>query len=118
MGGDFFPSEENPAVGGPGTDMVGPMERLEHVEALLPEICSLDCGTLNFGEGCYVSTPEMLRAMAQKIKDLGVKPELECFDMGHVRFATQLVKEGWWKIRRSTRSASGFPGARRRPPRP
>ncbi len=94
MGGDFFPSEENPAVGGPGTDMVGPLERLEHVEALLPEICSLDCGTLNFGAGCYVSTPEMLRIMAQKIQELGVKPELECFDTGHVRFATQLVKEG------------------------
>ena len=94
MGGDFFPSEENPAVGGPGTDMVGPLERLEHVEALLPEICSLDCGTLNFGAGCYVSTPEMLRVMAKKIQELGVKPELECFDTGHVRFATQLVKEG------------------------
>ncbi len=94
MGGDFFPSEDNPAVGGPGTDMVGPMERLEHVEALLPEICSLDCGTLNFGAGCYVSTPEMLRIMAKKIQELGVKPELECFDTGHVRFATQLVKEG------------------------
>ncbi len=94
MGGDFFPSEENPAVGGPGTDMVGPLERLEHVEALLPEICSLDCGTLNFGAGCYVSTPEMLRIMAKKIQELGVKPELECFDTGHVRFATQLVKEG------------------------
>ncbi len=77
MGGDFNPSEEDPAVAGPGSDMVGPLERLEHVEALLPEICSLDCGTLNFAEGTYISTPQMLRVMAAKIKELGVKPELE-----------------------------------------
>lgn len=94
MGGDFYPSEDNPAVGGPGTDMVGPEERLVHVEALLPEICSLDCGTLNFADGTYISTPAMLRTMAQRIKDCGVKPELECFDTGHVRLASQLIKEG------------------------
>lgn len=94
MGGDFYPSEDNPAVGGPGTDMIGALERLEHVEALLPEICSLDCGTLNFGTSVYISTPEMLRTMAKRIQELGVKPELECFDLGHVRFANQLVKEG------------------------
>ncbi len=94
MGGDFYPDEEDPSKAGPGTDMVGPLERLEHVEALLPEICSLDCGTLNFGVGTYISTPAMLRTMAAKIKELGVKPELECFDTGHVRFANQLVAEG------------------------
>ena len=94
MGGDFFPSEENPAHGGPGTDMVGPEERLVHVEKLLPEICSLDCGTLNFGDGVYVSTPGYLRVMAARIRDWGVKPELECFDTGHVRLATALIAEG------------------------
>ena len=94
MGGDFNPSEEDPAVAGPGSDMIGPLERLEHVEALLPEICSLDCGTLNFAEGTYISTPQMLRVMAAKIKELGVKPELECFDLGHVRLANQLIAEG------------------------
>ena len=94
MGGDFNPSEEDPSVPGPGSDMVGPLERLEHVEALLPEICSLDCGTLNFSEGTYISTPQMLRVMAAKIKELGVKPELECFELGHVRLANQLIAEG------------------------
>ncbi len=94
MGGDLYPSEENPAVGGPGTDMVGPMERLAHVEAVLPEICSLDCGTLNFGDSVYVSTPAYLRVMAERVKALGVKPELECFDTGHVRFAKALIDEG------------------------
>ena len=94
MGGDLYPSEENPAVGGPGTDMVGPLERLAHIEAVLPEICSLDCGTLNFGDSVYVSTPAYLRVMAERVKALGVKPELECFDTGHVRFAKALIDEG------------------------
>lgn len=96
MGGDYVLGENDPAEPGPGTDLVGPDERLAHVEQLLPEICSLDCGTLNFGNQneIYISTPAYLRAMAQKIKDLGVKPELEVFDSGHVRFANQLVKEG------------------------
>ncbi len=94
MGGDFYPGDEDPGVAGPGSDMVGPLMRLEHVEALLPEICSLDCGTLNFGEGAYVSTAPMLRVMAEKIRECGVKPELECFDTGHVRLANQLVTDG------------------------
>jgi uncharacterized protein (DUF849 family) len=94
MGGDFFPKEDNPAEAGPGSDIVPALERLAHVEALRPEICSLDCGTLNFGDGTYVSTVPMLRTMAGKIKELGVKPELECFDSGHVWFANQLIKDG------------------------
>ncbi len=96
MGGDFVVDPANPAVGGPGTDMAGAEERLAHVEELRPEICSLDCGTLNFGDGndIYISTPAILRAMARRIMDRGVKPELEVFDMGHLRFANQLVAEG------------------------
>ncbi len=94
MGGDFVPSDDDPAKGGPGTDMVGPEERLVHVARLRPEICSLDCGTLNFGDGAYVSTAPYLRVMAGKIKEYGVKPELECFDTGHVRLANTLVAEG------------------------
>ena len=74
--------------------MVGPLERRAQVEALLPDIGSLDCGTLNFGESVYISTPVMLRIMAARIKELGVKPELEVFDTGHLRFANQLVEEG------------------------
>lgn len=93
MGGDYVPSEEDPMVPGPGTDLVGADERLTHVEDLLPEICSLDCGTLNFGDSVYMSTPSILRTMAKRIRDCGVKPELEVFDMGHLRFANQLVKE-------------------------
>ncbi len=96
MGGDWQPDETNPALPGAGTDMVGPAERLAHVVALRPEICSLDCGTLNFGNGntIYISTPAYLRTMAETIRAHGVKPELEVFDLGHLRFAKQLIAEG------------------------
>lgn len=96
MGGDWVPSADDPAMPGPGTDMVGPLERLAHVEALLPEICSLDCGTLNFGNGdeIYISTPPTLRKMAELTRDWGVKPELEVFELGHIRFARQMIDEG------------------------
>ena len=96
MGGDLMIDQNNPSVPGPGTDLVPGLERLAHVEELLPDICSLDCGSLNFGEGnsVYVSTPDMLRQMAKRVQELGVKPELEIFDTGHLWFATQMVKEG------------------------
>lgn len=96
MGGDWVPDAANPALPGAGTDMVGPLQRLAHVENLLPEIASLDCGTLNFGndDSIYISTPPMLRMMATKIKQWGVKPELEVFELGHLRFAKQMIKEG------------------------
>ncbi len=95
MGGDLVVDNDNPSVPGPGSDLVPALERLAHVEELRPEICSLDCGTLNFGEGnnAYISTPEMLRIMAKRIRELGVKPELECFDTGHVWMANTLIRE-------------------------
>lgn len=95
MGGAWFPSEDNPSVAGPGTDMIGPEERLAHVEALRPEICSLDFGTMNFGDNeIYISTPQYLRKMASLVKGWGVKPELEVFDLGQIWLAQQLINEG------------------------
>ncbi|RKF16804.1 3-keto-5-aminohexanoate cleavage protein [Roseovarius spongiae] len=96
MGGDWVPSADDPSMPGPGTDMIGPEERLAHVKECLPEICSLDCGTLNFGNGdeIYISTPPTLRRMAQLTQEWGVKPELEVFDLGHIRFAKAMIEEG------------------------
>jgi uncharacterized protein (DUF849 family) len=76
--------------------MIGATERLVHVEALLPEICTLDCGTMNFAEGDYVmmNTPAMLRAMARRVQSLGVRPEIEVFDTGHLVLARKLISEG------------------------
>ena len=98
MGGDivFGPGESPLPLDPRGTDMVGPTERLAHVAELRPEICTLDCGTMNFSLGDYVmtNTPATLRAMARQVQALGVKPELEVFDAGHLVFVHDLVKEG------------------------
>jgi len=96
MGGDLVLDPENPTSFVEGTDLVSGVERLKHVEELLPDICTLDCGSLNFGEGSlvYVSTPDMLRAGAKRIQELGVRCEMEIFDSGHLWFARQLVQEG------------------------
>ncbi len=80
-----------------GTDMAGAAERLAHVVALRPEICTLDCGTMNFAAGgdyVMTNTPDMLRAMARRIRELGVRPELEVFDSGHLVMVKDLIDEG------------------------
>jgi uncharacterized protein (DUF849 family) len=96
MGGDLFIDQEDPLKPVDGTDLVNGLDRLPHVEELLPDICTMDCGSLNFGEGSqlYISTPDMLRAGAARIQELGVKPELEIFDTGQLWFATKLIDEG------------------------
>lgn len=97
MGGDMvFGGVESPVPLAKGTDMVGASERVAHIADCLPEICTLDCGTMNFAESDYVmtNTPGMLRAMGQMMTELGVKPEIEAFDTGHLWFAKELVKEG------------------------
>ncbi|MGE0212170.1 MAG: 3-keto-5-aminohexanoate cleavage protein [Parvibaculaceae bacterium] len=97
MGGDVeIGAGEKPKEFGPGTDLVGPVERLLHVAELRPEICTLDCGTLNFGDGqgIVVQTPTQLREQAKLIQSYGVKPEMEIFDSGNLWFAKQLCAEG------------------------
>ncbi|SDD97127.1 3-keto-5-aminohexanoate cleavage protein [Ruegeria marina] len=98
MGGDMiFGDVENPLpLREKGTDMVGASERVAHVAECLPEICTLDCGTMNFAEADYVmtNTPGMLTAMGRMMTELGVKPEIEAFDTGHLWYAKQLVKDG------------------------
>lgn len=98
MGGDItFGSTEAPLpVNAAGTDMIGAAERVAHIAECLPEICTLDCGTMNFAEADYVmtNTPGMLRDMGARMTALGVKPEIEAFDTGHLWFARQLMKEG------------------------
>ena len=97
MGGDIIiGSAEAPLPLADSTDMVGASVRTEHVRELLPEICTLDCGTMNFSHGDYImaNTPSMLRAMAKQMQDAGVRPEIEVFDTGHLVLAKDLVKEG------------------------
>jgi uncharacterized protein (DUF849 family) len=98
MGGDLTlgSAEEPLPPAAAGTDMVGATERLAHVARLLPEICTLDCGTMNFGEQDYImtNTPAMLKAMAGQIQSLGVRPEVEIFDTGHLLLAKWLHGQG------------------------
>ncbi|GAA0591754.1 3-keto-5-aminohexanoate cleavage protein [Virgibacillus siamensis] len=93
-GGDWVPSEDDPTRGGAGTDIQTPEERHEPVGKLLPEMCTLDCGSVNFGNMLYVSPTDWLRKQAKLVQESGVKPELECFDTGQIRFANQLMQEG------------------------
>lgn len=93
LGGDekVFPIDEI------GTDMAGATERLDHVTRLRPEICTLDCGTMNFSSGgdyIMVNTPSVLRKMAKLVQQLGVRPELEVFDTGHLVMVKDLIAEG------------------------
>jgi uncharacterized protein (DUF849 family) len=99
MGGDLvLGGDESPLPPlAEGTDMAGASERLLHVEQLLPEICTIDCGTMNFAAGgdyVMTNTPGMIRAMAKKVQGLGVRPELEVFDTGHLVMVKELISEG------------------------
>ena len=97
MGGDIvFGPPSAPLPLNDATDMVSAEERLAHIEDCLPEICTLDCGTMNFAEADYVmtNTPGMLTTMGARMEALGVKPEIEAFDTGHLWYAKQLVKDG------------------------
>lgn len=93
-GSRFVPSDENPRVGGAGTTMTPPLERVRHVLELSPDLCSLDVGSMNFGETGFVNTPAHLRIMAEAIAKTSVKPELEVFEPGHVLLARKMIEDG------------------------
>ncbi len=99
MGGDLvLGGDENVLPPNPtGTDMAGATERLDHVRKILPEICTLDCGTMNFASGgdyIMVNTPAVLRSMAKQVQELGVRPELEVFDTGHLVQVKEMIRDG------------------------
>ncbi len=95
MGGDLlFGPEDRPLEFAPGTDFVGPRERIAHILTLRPEIGTLDCGSLNFDESLYGTTPMFLRQMARAYRASGVRPEVEVFELGHIELARQLMTEG------------------------
>ncbi|WP_323796031.1 3-keto-5-aminohexanoate cleavage protein [Nisaea sp.] len=96
-GGRFIPGDIEPIDFAAGTSLKAPETRMQHIADLLPDICTLDVATLNFGEHAMVNVPKHLRAMADRAKELGVTPELEVFDSGHILLAKQLIKEGHLK---------------------
>jgi uncharacterized protein (DUF849 family) len=98
MGGDLvLGGDETPLPPSAQTDLVGATERLAHVELLMPEICTLDCGSMNFGsvgDNVVINSPGMLRTMAKRVQELGVRPELEVFDTGHLVQVKELIRDG------------------------
>ncbi len=112
MGGDMIfgaPNAPLPLVD--GTDMIGAAERVAHIAECLPEICTLDCGTMNFAEADYVmtNTPGMLEAMGSMMEEFGVKPEIEAFDTGHLWLAKNLVEKGILKSPALVQLCMGIP---------
>jgi uncharacterized protein (DUF849 family) len=93
-GGRFIPSDDDPKVAAPGTTLLHPERRVEHIAALKPDICSLDLNTMNSGGDVVINTPKNVRRMASVIREAGVKPELEIFDSGDLHLALDLIKEG------------------------
>lgn len=93
-GGRYVPSAEDPKIFAPGTSLLPPEKRVEHIAALRPDICSLDLNTMNSGNQVVMNTPTNVRRMAKVIRDAGVVPELECFDTGDLVLAQQLTAEG------------------------
>ncbi len=112
MGGDLkFGSPDEPLPLRDGTDMASAEERVVHIAECRPEICTLDCGTMNFAEADYVmtNTPGMLRAMGELMTELGVTPEIEAFDTGHLWFSSALVDEGVLKAPALAQLCMGVP---------
>jgi uncharacterized protein (DUF849 family) len=93
-GGRFVPSKDNPAVAGPGTTLIRPEARVEHIAALRPDICTLDLNTMNSGGQVVINTPENVRRMARVIREAGVKPEIELFDSGDIALLHDLIADG------------------------
>jgi uncharacterized protein (DUF849 family) len=94
MGGKLCLDEKDPAVVVDGTDMATPYQRMEHVDRLRPELCTLDCGSMNFGDGLVINRTADLEIMARHAMEWGVKPELEVFDMGQIGIALKLIARG------------------------
>jgi uncharacterized protein (DUF849 family) len=93
-GGRFVPSEDDPKVAGPGTTLVRPEIRVQHVEELRPEVCTLDLNTMNSGKEVVINTPRNVRRMAEAIRRAGVLPEIELFDSGDIAFLHDLLADG------------------------
>jgi len=92
-GGRFVPSNEDPKIAGPGTTLLAPERRVDHIKALRPDICTLDLNTMNSGGEVVINTPDNVRRMARVIGEAGVKPEIELFDSGDIALMHDLLKD-------------------------
>ncbi|HSI56114.1 MAG TPA: 3-keto-5-aminohexanoate cleavage protein [Ideonella sp.] len=93
-GGRFIPSEDDPRIAAPGTTLLAPEKRVQHIAELRPDVCSLDFNTMNSGNDVVINTPKNVRRMAAVIREAGVRPELEIFDSGDIHLARDLIADG------------------------
>lgn len=93
-GARFIPSDSDPRIAAPGTTLMAPAKRVEHIETLRPEICTLDFNTMYSGDSVVINTPRNLAIMAERIREAGVMPEIEVFDTGDIQLANHFIKEG------------------------
>ena len=93
-GARIVPDDAEPMGLAPGTTWSTPEKRTEHVVKLKPELCSLDVGSMNFGPRVFANPLPHVEEMAARIKNAGVRPELEVFDMGHIEIAKHLIEKG------------------------
>lgn len=93
-GARFIPGNDDPRIGDPASTLAVWQKRVEHIEALRPDICSLDVGSMNFGQHVFINTPADLKKMAEAIRKVNVKPEMETFELGHIRLAKHLIEQG------------------------
>lgn len=93
-GGRFVPSHDEPRIAAPGTTLMAPEKRVAHIEALRPEICTIDLNTMNSGGEVVINTPGNVRRMAKVMRDAGVKPEVELFDSGDIALMNDLIRDG------------------------
>ena len=93
-GGRFVPSDEEPRVAGAGTSLLPPEQRVQHIAALRPDVCSLDLNTMNSGDQVVMNTPKNIARMARIIREAGALPELECFDTGDLVLSRSLIEDG------------------------
>ncbi len=93
-GGRFVPSKDDPKIADAGTTLMNPEERVSHITALKPDICTLDLNTMNSGGQVVINTPGNVRRMAKIIREAGVKPEIELFDSGDIALLHDLLADG------------------------
>jgi uncharacterized protein (DUF849 family) len=93
-GGRFAPDPDDPKIAGPGTTLMRPENRVAHIAALKPDICTLDLNTMNSGKEVVINTPPNVRRMAKVIRDAGVRPEIELFDSGDIALCSDLIQDG------------------------
>jgi len=94
FGARYVPDAADPKRGGPGSTILSPEQRCEHVLKLKPDICSLDMGSMNFGDTVFMNTPKHLEAIASMVRQEGVVPEIEVFEPGHIRLAKNFIERG------------------------